>query len=101
MIQHVVMFKFKPDVKDSDIEEFEKAIDALPHKIAEIQALESGRNIFRSERSYDFALVSVFADMEALQRYQNHPDHLLVVSKVKEICSKVGSVDFETGSIPG
>ncbi|MFC1859114.1 Dabb family protein [Thermodesulfobacteriota bacterium] len=96
MIHHVVMFKFKPDVQDSEIEEFAKDIDALPDKIVEIQALESGLNIFRSERSYDFALISVFANMEALQRYQNHPDHLLVISKVKEMCSKVGAVDFET-----
>ena len=96
MIHHVVMFKFKPEVKDSDIGELEKGIDALPNKIKEIQALEFGRDILRSERSYDLALVSVFANVEALQRYQNHPDHLVVVKKVKEICRNVVTVDFET-----
>jgi hypothetical protein len=48
----------------------------------------------RSERSYDLALVSAFADLDAMQRYQVHPAHQDVVALVKTLCAGVVAVDF-------
>ena len=95
MISHVVLLKFKPGVSDADIEELEKSLDELPNKITEIHTYEFGRDLIRSERSYDFALVSLFANLEALERYQQHRHHLPVVKKIKELCESVITVDFE------
>ncbi len=95
MINHVVLMKFKPGVKESDIENIEKRMNDLPNTITEIQMYEFGRNLIPSERSYDFALVSLFANPEAVSRYQAHPDHLLVVEKLKNICDSIVVVDFE------
>jgi len=36
MINHIVLLKFKPEVKESDIEDLEKHMDNLPNSIAEI-----------------------------------------------------------------
>ena len=33
-------------------------------------------------------------DLEAMQRYQVHPEHLKVVAIVKRICAAVLAVDF-------
>jgi len=94
MLKHVVLFKFKPEVKEADIVELEKRLAALPSAIPEIQEYVFGRDVIRSERSYDFALVSGFADLKAMERYQKHPDHLPVLDLVKRICGAVLAVDF-------
>jgi hypothetical protein len=50
--------------------------------------------VIRSERSFDFALVSAFADLEALKSYSGHPDHLPVLAKVRTLSEKIVAVDF-------
>ena len=95
MINHIVLLKFKPEVKESDIEDLEKHMDDLPNSIAEIHSYEFGRDVVRSERSYDFGLIALFANTEALNRYQVHPDHLVVLKKVKNMCNSVITVDLE------
>ena len=94
MLKHVVFFKFKSEVKEADIVELEKGLAALPGAIPEIQEYMFGRDVIHSERSYDFALVSGFADLKAMERYQKHPNHLPVLELVKRICSTVLAVDF-------
>ncbi len=96
MLHHIVMFRFKPDTEDAQIAALEKMLDALPDQIIEIQLYEYGRDVVRSDRSYDFALVSGFANLEAMQRYQVHPEHQKVIAHVREICEDVRAVDFET-----
>jgi len=95
MINHIVLLKFKPGVKESDIEDLEKYMDDLPNTIAEIHSYEFGPDVVQSERSYDFGLIALFANTEALSRYQVHPDHLVVVEKVKNMCDNIITVDFE------
>ena len=94
MLNHVVMMKFKPGVSDTDIGNLEQKLDDLPNKIVEIQMYEFGRDILHTERSYDFALVSLFANPEALQRYQVNPHHIEVVNLLKELCEHITTVDF-------
>ena len=95
MINHVVLMKFKPDVNDDAIDDLEKSLDDLPNKIIEIQVYEFGRDRVHSERSYDFALVSLFANLEAVKRYQEHPAHLKVLQKIKKLSENILAVDFE------
>lgn len=94
MLKHVVFFKFKPEVKEADIVELEKGLAALPPVIPEIQEYVFGRDVIHSERSYDFALISGFADLKAMERYQKYPEHLRVLELVKRLCSTVLAVDF-------
>jgi hypothetical protein len=94
MLKHVVFFKFKPETREEDITDLENHLAALPNTIPEIKEYEFGRDIIRSDRSYDFALVSSFDDVEAMKRYQTHPDHVIVINKVKAICDNVLAVDF-------
>ncbi len=96
MLHHIVLFKFKPDIDNEQIAALENMLDALPDQIIEIQLYEFGRDVVRSDRSYDFALVSGFANLAAMQRYQVHPEHQKVIAHVREICADVCAVDFET-----
>ena len=95
MITHVVMMKFKPEVTKKDIDDLEALLDALPDQINEIQSYDFGRDIVKSHRSYDFALVSMFANLDTLKHYQDHPDHQVVVKKLGFLCESIIAVDYE------
>jgi hypothetical protein len=95
MIQHIVMMKFDPGVGDAEIDALEAAMDALPNKITEIYTYEFGRDVVHSERSYDFALVSTFANLETLKAYQTHPEHIKLLAMLKPMCASILAVDFE------
>ena len=95
MLNHIVLMKFNPEVTDDEIIRLEAALDDLPNHIVEIHGYEFGRDIVKSDRSYDFALVSSFANLEALKRYQKHPKHLEVLGLIKTMVADVVAVDFE------
>ena len=95
MIKHIVFMKFKEGTANEAIVDIEKSLGALPGRIQEIRSYEFGRDVVRSDRSYDFALVSEFTDLEALDRYGLHPDHQAVVQKLTAVCSSILAVDFE------
>lgn len=95
MITHVVLMKFKPEVTAEDIDALESLLDSLPDKIDEIQSYDFGRDVVRSQRSYDFALVSIFANLDTLKHYQQHPDHQMVVKKLGDMCNDIAAVDYE------
>jgi len=94
MLNHVVLMKFKSDVTDTDIEQLETALDDLPNHIIEIHSYEFGRDVIRSERSYDFALIALLANEEALGRYQRHPEHQKVVQRIQKMCESILAVEF-------
>jgi len=83
MITHVVFFKFKPDTTSAEIQQLADGLGGLPQQIEEIREFRFGPDVLRSARSYDFGLISSFDDLDALQRYQVHPEHQKVVSYVK------------------
>ena len=96
MLRHVVFFRFKDGVGEEEIVDLEKSLAELPPVIPEILSYEFGRDVVRSERSYDLALVSTFKDLDAMQRYQKHPNHQVVLKKVNDLCESVLAVDFVT-----
>ncbi|MGO9021529.1 MAG: Dabb family protein [Syntrophobacteraceae bacterium] len=95
MLKHVVLLKFNKGCAESAIGAIEKGLAELPAMMPEIMEFQSGRDVVRSERSYDFALVSGFANLEAMRRYQAHPAHQQVLVKIKEHCESILIVDFE------
>jgi hypothetical protein len=95
VISHVVLLKFKPGTREADIRELEAMLEDLPNRIQEIRMYEFGRNQVPSGRAYDFGLVSLFANLAALERYQKHPAHLPVLARVAALCEHVATVDFE------
>ena len=94
MLTHVVLFKFKAETTAVQAAQLEAGLRGLPAAIDDIREFRVGRDVVRSERSYDLALVSAFDDLAAMQRYQVHPAHLEVVALVKTLCAGVVAVDF-------
>lgn len=94
MLRHVVFMKFKAGVTAEQVEELKKALGGLPGKIPEIRGWSFGPDILRTERSADFALVADFEDVEALKRYQVHPDHIPVLGLVRSLSETIQAADF-------
>jgi hypothetical protein len=70
-------------------------IEDLKFKIPEIQFLEAGININPADDAFDIVLYSAFEDAAALERYQNHPEHIKFKEKIKNFRSEKKVVDYE------
>ena len=95
MIRHVVFFKFKPDVTAHERESAIADLRALPDKIDFIRGFETGLDALGAPRSWDGALIATFDDLEMLEKYARHDDHVPVVMRMQSLCEAIGSVDFE------
>lgn len=88
MIRHIVLFKLKEFDTDKERSEVLKLLkinlEALKTKIKEIQFLEIGVNITRSDSAFDIALNSEFLSLTDLEKYRIHPNHKKVVELLRE-----------------
>jgi hypothetical protein len=89
-----VLFKLK-DRSSESIDRTVQVLRNMEGKIAELRHLEVGLDVLHSERSYDIALVTKFDSMEALQAYQVHPVHKLVIEHIATVREASVSVDYE------
>ena len=94
MLVHIVMFAFKDENKEENLLRVKEMLEALPSKIATIKGMEVGMDISHSERSFDLVLTSTFENQEGLNVYAIHPDHLAVVSVIKEVTNLSKVVDY-------
>jgi hypothetical protein len=92
VIVHVLCIKFRDS---SDAARVATQLEALPPIIPQIRRFEVGRDIVRSERSYDLALVSEFDSIDDLEAYRQHPDHAKVGALIADVAEHVAVVDFE------
>ncbi|MFO7303502.1 MAG: Dabb family protein [Acidobacteriota bacterium] len=87
MLVHAVYFWLKDDLSAADRDQFVKGLESL-RTIEDAEACYIGvpaatdRPII--DRSYDYALVVVFRDMAAHDRYQVHPIH----DRFRDECSQ-------------
>ena len=94
MIKHVVMWKFKDGVLESDKLKMKRRLDALIGAIPTLLYISVGLDVSRKDRSWDMVLCSEFESMDGLQAYAVHPEHLKVVEFVKTLVSEGAAVDF-------
>ena len=95
MIKHVVFFKFKPEASVDKRRSVLNQLRALPEKIDVIRSFEVGEDIMRSPRAWDMVEIATYDDLQALETYTRHPDHVEAVLKLREVCDAIGSVDYE------
>ncbi len=96
MITHIVFFKLA-EPADETIRAAVDKLMSMKGKIPVLRHIEAGKDIVRSPRSYDIALLTKFDSMKDLDSYQIHPYHADEVSPfMKSVSSSVLSVDFES-----
>lgn len=98
MLIHIVCWKYGADIAPDIAERHRSMLEALKYQIAEIRSFDVGADILHLSRSYDTGLVAHFDDLDALDRYTEHPEHQRVAAFGREISENVVSVDFVTAS---
>lgn len=92
MIQHIVMWKFKPDTEDEQ-KRFLDGLRSLYGVIPQIKKQEVGVNCI--DGNYDAVLISLFDSPEDLEAYKNDPRHVAVSDICKAIREARVAVDYE------
>ncbi|MGE5379466.1 MAG: Dabb family protein [Methylocystaceae bacterium] len=95
MLTHVVLFKLRdksPEILNTAVAK----LQSLQGKIPQLVSLSIGADVIHTERSYDLALVAVFASQADMQAYQIHPEHVKVSEYMTSIRESVIAVDFES-----
>ena len=99
MINHVVLFKLKKydseSQKQNVIGSIEDALLGLKDIITEVKYIEVGVNYELDTKSYDICLISHFENLEHLDSYRIHPEHLKVVELIGQHAVERAVVDFE------
>ncbi len=89
MIEHVVMWRFADSAEGKTREENMQIVRdrllTLPSVIPEIKFMQLGRDVSRTEMSYDMMLVTRFESLEELHAYKVHPAHVEVASYVAKV----------------
>jgi hypothetical protein len=99
MIKHIVLWTFRESADGRDREEnialAAEMLKALKDKIPAVRHLEVGRNINRSEGSFDLALYSEFDSREGLEGYQKHPEHLRAAEFLSRVRDRRAVTDYQ------
>lgn len=81
MIEHVVLFRWKPGTPAAALEELGRAFRALPGKIPAIKDYAFGPNFSERSGGHTHILVSRFASHADLDAYLDHPEHQRVLER--------------------
>ncbi len=96
MIQHIVLFRVKEGIDEAVIAEHMADFESLVDEIPEVDQIEVKRDIVGRPVSCHFGLVSQFADMDSLRRYQQHPEHMAVFERLKPNLDHMLVLDCES-----
>ncbi|MCC7203361.1 MAG: Dabb family protein [Nitrospirae bacterium] len=98
MLTHIVMFRLKESAlgkgKDENLRELKVLLESLKDKIPVVKYLEVGINIGKSASAADIALYSEFDDLNALEAYRIHPEHVKAVEFIDKVCSERRVADY-------
>lgn len=94
MITHIVFFKLINPEQDN----MQKVYDILmgmKGKIDQLQHIQVGTDIVRSDRSWDVALITKFDTEVDLGDYRVHPEHIKVQNRLSAFVELSATVDFK------
>ncbi|MFL6124149.1 Dabb family protein [Actinophytocola sp.] len=87
MIRHIVLFKLKPGIHwgDERVAAAERKAEQVGARVTELIEWRVGRNVSARDIAYDYVVMGLVRDDEALQRYLVHPFHQESVALWREI----------------
>lgn len=95
-LRHVVMFKFKPETTQAQIEEIEDGFRAICERIDAVQGFEWGRDVSVENRNQGFShcFIVTFADEAGRDAYLPHPEHRAFVEELKQVVEDILVLDY-------
>ncbi len=98
MVKHVIIWTFKPEFSQEQKAEYankiKKELEALKELVDGAVEIKVVTDILDSS-SGDIMLDSSFADEQALNNYQTHPEHLKAAGFVKSVVSDRRCIDYK------
>lgn len=96
VLQHVVLFKFKPEATKEKVDEIIAAFNALPSKIKEIKGFQWGTNNSPEgqDKGLTHAFILTFDNEKDRDAYLPHPAHKEFGSIVGPWLADVTVLDF-------
>jgi antibiotic biosynthesis monooxygenase (ABM) superfamily enzyme len=94
MIKHIVLFDFKDENREDNIEKAKEMLLALIESVPTLQKMEVGINFSKEARAMDLSIYTEFENMEGLNAYANHPEHLKVVEFIKTVVNSSKVSDY-------
>jgi hypothetical protein len=96
MVEHLVIFKLKPETTEEQKEAAIQALRGLRGQIDGIVELTCGRNFSQRSQGFEIGLLVRFRDRAALEAYLPHPAHRGAVEQfLHPIREDVIVVDYE------
>lgn len=96
MVEHIVLFKFRPEVTQAQKDEIAKRLVALKNEIPGILDIQAGHNFSDRSQGFELGLTVRFESKEALAFYGPHPKHQEVVTRMQELgLDNLLAMDFE------
>lgn len=98
LLRHVVLFKFKSEATETQVQEIVDDLKALPNQIQEIHSFEWGLNHSTEGRSKGLThcFLLTFKSQADLDAYLPHPAHAAFVRKALPLIEDVTVVDYWT-----
>jgi len=95
MIAHIVNIQAKQG-REQDVQDALNRFAALIAGEAGVHNFASGPNIFAKtlDAGWTHALLVDLDDAEAMQRYQAHPDHVVLLEELNDSCEARLAIDF-------
>lgn len=99
MIKHIVFWKLKESALGNDKAAnallMKEKLEALNGRIDGMLKLEIGLDFSATDSSADVVLYSEFSSREALDEYQDHPEHVAVKGFITAVRSERRLADYE------
>lgn len=99
MIKHIVMWSMKDQAEGGTAEDnarkMKTMLEGLAGKIPGLLHIEVALDVFQTSMPCQVVLYSELDSRNALQEYQQHPEHLRCVEFVKKVVAERNVLDYE------
>ncbi|MDQ6987471.1 MAG: Dabb family protein [Mariprofundaceae bacterium] len=92
MIRHIVMWKLRDK---ADAAALKVRLEALNGRILGLIQVQAGIDFLQSQQSADLVLVADLENRQALDVYQQHPEHQAIVPLIKAAAVSRTVADYE------
>ncbi len=97
-VRHVVMFRLKEYAngctKKENAVKIKQLLEELKTVIPQIKSYEIGINVLDSPRAADVSIVSAFDNLDDLDMYKVHPEHVKAADFIMQVRTESWSVDY-------
>ncbi|EHO15196.1 Dabb family protein [Myroides odoratimimus] len=95
MITHIVMWRLKDENKEANKLEIKRLLEDLKGKIEVLESIAVSFNDPQSDpKNFEVILHTTFKNLQDLDIYAKHPEHLKVVDFIKSVVTERVAIDY-------